>query len=450
VNEVEYARADDGTHVAYRVLGANIDGDARSDLVMASGGLIPMQVFEDDPGCVRLLEGLRSLGRVVVFDRRGLGQSDPIVDWDRPILDQWADDLSAVIEASAVRDPVVFAWDGRGVASRFAATHPTRLRALVLYQPVTMPDHGWDDWVTSQLGVLRENLDGGGQDDFLRRIAPSRAYDASFREWYARAGRLGASPATAARIWESVFRSRPADQLLEHVETPTLVLYRRDDAYSLGEAALLVASQISGATVVALDGADHFPFLGDVDAVVAEIAQFVVGERRLPPPQRLLAALMFTDLVASTEHAASLGDTRWKSVLDRHDAVVRAAVGGCGGTVIKTTGDGVLALLPSAGAAVRAAERTRDELATDGLAVRIGIHIGDIDRRGDDISGIGVHIAARTMAQADPGQIVVTASVPTAVTGQTTTFETLGVHTLKGVPGNWELFQLADTAQDHA
>jgi class 3 adenylate cyclase len=142
--------------------------------------------------------------------------------------------------------------------------------------------------------------------------------------------------------------------------------------------------------VVELDGADHFPFLGDVDAVFAEIAHFVVGERRLPPPQRLLAVLMFTDLVASTEHAASLGDTHWKSLLDSHDAVVRAAVGSCGGTVIKTTGDGVLALLPSAGAAVRAAERTRYELATEGLAVRIGIHIGDIDRRGDDLSGIAV------------------------------------------------------------
>jgi class 3 adenylate cyclase/pimeloyl-ACP methyl ester carboxylesterase len=449
VSEVEYARAGDGTHVAYRVLGSDADGDACSDVVMASGGLIPMQVFEDDPGCVRLLEGLCSLGRVVVFDRRGLGQSDPIVEWERPILDQWADDLSAVIEASGVIDPVVFAWDGRGVATRFAATHPAQLRALVLYQPVTMPDDGWDDWVTNQLGVLRDNLEGGGKD-FLERIAPSRASDASFRDWYARAGRLGASPASAARIWESVFCSRPADQLLAQVETPTLVLYRGGDAYAPGEAALLVASQISGATVVALDGADHFPFLGDVDAVVAEIAQFVVGERRLPPPQRLLAALMFTDLVASTEHAALLGDTRWKSVLDRHDAVVRAAVGSSGGTVVKTTGDGVLALLPSAGAAVRAAERTRDELATDGLAVRIGIHIGDIDRRGDDISGIGVHIAARAMAQADPGQIVVTASVPAAVTGQNTTFETLGARKLKGVPGNWELFQLADTRQRHS
>jgi len=404
-----------------------------------------MEVFGDDPRIVRLLQGLRSLGRVVVFDRRGLGLSDPIVDWDRPILDQWADDLRAVVDASGVQHPTVFAWDSYGVATRFAATYPDRLRLLVLHQPSTLPDDRWDDWIANRLGFVRDNL-GGGQDDFLEQIAPSRASDVSFRDWYTRAGRVGASPATAARIWESVFSSRPADQLLEHVETPTLVLYRRDNRYSPADAVRRAASQIKHATVVELVGADHFPFVGDVDAVVAETANFVVGERRIPAPQRLLTALMFTDLVASTERAALLGDARWKSVLDRHDAVVRAAVGSCGGTVVKTTGDGVLALLPSAGAALRAAERTRAELAVDGLAVRIGIHLGDIDRRGDDISGLSVHIAARTMAQADPGQIVVTASVPSAVTGQDTTFEPLGAHKLKGVPGEWELFQLTDAA----
>lgn len=185
------------------------------------------------------------------------------------------------------------------------------------------------------------------------------------------------------------------------------MLYRCDDASAPAEAALLVADQISGATVVELDGGDHFPFLGDVDAVVAEIAHFVVGERRLPPPKRLLAALMFTDLVASTERAASVGDARWKSVLDRHDTALRAVVGSCGGTVIKTTGDGILAILPCAGDALRAAERVRETLKLDGLDVRIGIHVGDIDRRGEDVSGLGVVVAARAMALAGANQIVV-------------------------------------------
>jgi class 3 adenylate cyclase/pimeloyl-ACP methyl ester carboxylesterase len=440
VREIEYARTEDGTHLAYRVLDAEAEGHSQNDIVMVSGGLFPMEVFEDDPGFVRLLQGLRSFGRMVVFDRRGIGQSDPIVDWERPILDQWADDLSAVVEASGAQDGVVFAWDGYGVATRFAARHSERLRLLVLHQPQAMAEDHWDEWVANRLLLLRENL---GQDTLLEQIAPSRADEASFRDWYRHAGRAGASPATAARIWESVYESRPGDQLLGEVETPTLVLYRRDNVYSPADAVRIAASQIRGATLVELAGADHFPFIGDVDSVVAEIADFVVGQRRLPPPQRLLAALMFTDLVASTERAASLGDTRWKSVLDRHDAVVRAAVGNCGGTVVKTTGDGVLAFLPSAGSAVRAAERIRDQLGVDGLAVRIGIHVSDIDRRGDDISGIGVNITARVMAVADSGEIAVTPSVPIALTGQVAAFETLGTHQLKGVPGEWELFRLS-------
>jgi len=435
---VEYARGSDGTHVAFRVLESDLSCDRPVDVVMVSGGLIPMEVFDEDPGFVRLLEGLRSFARVVVFDRRGLGLSDPIVDLNGPILDRWADDLAAVVEASAVQDPVVFAWDGYGIATRFAAQHPDRLRLLILHQPLTIPDDQWESWVTERRGFVRQNVDGVG-DNFLGQIAPSRASDSSFQAWYARAGRVGASPTTAGRIWDSVFTSRPADQLLEEVETPTLVLHRRDNAYSPSEWVRLAASQISGAKAVELDGADHFPFLGDVDALVAEIAAFVIGERRLPPPQRILAAVMYTDLVASTQRAVSLGDARWKFVLDRHDAALRGAVGGCGGTVIKTTGDGILATLPSAGAALRAAERVRDALAIEGLGVRIGIHLGDIDRRGDDVSGLGVVIAARAMALADSGQIVVTASIPPAVIGQTATFEPFGTYELKGIPGTWPL-----------
>ena len=160
VDGVENARTDDGAHVAYRILDQGAACDGPVDIVMVSGGLFPMEVYEDDPGFVRLLEGLCSVGRVVVFDRRGLGLSDPIVDWNRPVLDQWADDLSAVVASSGTTNPVVFAWDGKGVATRFAAAHRARLRQLVLYQPVTRPDDGWDEWVATQLGARRGNLNG--------------------------------------------------------------------------------------------------------------------------------------------------------------------------------------------------------------------------------------------------------------------------------------------------
>jgi class 3 adenylate cyclase/pimeloyl-ACP methyl ester carboxylesterase len=394
---------------------------------------------------VRFLEGLRGIGRVVIFDRRGIGLSDPIVDWERPILEQWADDLATVVEASGVRDPTVVSWDGYGVATRFAARYPERLRMLVVHHPqLPAGEDGWDGWVATRLGLMRDNV-AGRQADVIEWVAPSRAADASFRDWYARAGRMGASPATAARIWESIFDSRPRDQLLAEIETPTLVLHRRDAHWARAEDVRASAALINSATIVELDGADHFPFLGDVDGLVAEIANFVVGERRLPPPQRMLAAIMFTDLVGSTERAAQLGDARWKSVLDRHDLAVRAAVGAGGGTIVKTTGDGVLAVLPSTGAALRAADRVRQALRADELQVRVGVHVGDIDRRGDDVSGMGVVVAARVMAKSGAGEILVTASVLAAITGQSAEFEPLGVHELKGVPGEWELYRVADS-----
>jgi class 3 adenylate cyclase len=276
--------------------------------------------------------------------------------------------------------------------------------------------------------------------------APRRLGDPTFRDWYARAGRLGASPATAMRVWQSAVHSHPRDALLEQVVAPTLVLHRRDNVFIGHDVAAHARERMPHASVVELEGNDHFPFVGDVDALVAEIAAFVVGERRLPPPQRLLSAVLFTDLVGSTERAAAVGDEHWKSVLDRHDTAVRTIVGRCGGSVIKTTGDGVLALLPSAGISLRAAVTIRQDLAADGLDVRIGVHVGDVDRRGDDVSGLAVNIASRVMSHGGAGEIVVTASTVAAVAGQGAAFEPLGSHDLKGVPGSWELFRVAPDA----
>jgi class 3 adenylate cyclase len=253
---------------------------------------------------------------------------------------------------------------------------------------------------------------------------------------------MGASPSTAPRIWESAMRGA-RDALLEQVVAPTLVLHRRENRFAPPDVLTLAAEKIPHATLVELEGRDHFPFVGDVDALVAEIAAFVVGERRLPPPQRLLSAVLFTDLVGSTERASSLGDEDWKSVLDRHDATIRAIVGRAGGSVIKTTGDGVLALLPSAGGCLRVASAIRHDLRAEGLDARIGVHVGDIDRRGVDVSGLAVNIASRTMSKGGAGEIVVTAPVVAAVAGQAVAFEPLGAYDLKGVPGAWELFRLA-------
>jgi class 3 adenylate cyclase len=311
----------------------------------------------------------------------------------------------------------------------------------VLYEPMIAGDDDWALW--SARAMQRSKANMSGEADILTLVAPSRMADRTFRDWYGRAGRVGASPSTAPRIWESAMSAHPRDSLLERVVAPTLVLHRRDNAFATDDVLTLAGQRIPHVALVELEGRDHFPFVGDVDALVAEIGAFVVGERRVPPPQRLLSTVLFTDLVGSTERAASLGDEDWKSLLDRHDAAVRVIVERCGGSVIKTTGDGVLALLPSAGECLRVAAAIRRDLAAEGLDVRIGVHVGDIDRRGDDVSGLAVNIASRAMSKAGTGEIVVTAPVVGAVAGQAVAFESLGIHDLKGVPGAWELFRVA-------
>ena len=230
VVDVVYAQAGDGTHVAYRVLDADPSAEPARDIVMVPGGLFPLELFEEEPGFARLLDGLRALGRVITFDRRGIGQSDPIQDWERPVVDQWTDDLAAVVDASGADDIVLVTWDGFGVGSRYAAMHPERVSALVLYEPFVVADEDWESWSARRMQRGSANL--RGEDDILTEVAPSRIADREFRDWFARAGRMGASPSTAPRIWESVMRAPPRNALLEQVVAPTLVLHRRDNLFA--------------------------------------------------------------------------------------------------------------------------------------------------------------------------------------------------------------------------
>jgi class 3 adenylate cyclase len=279
-----------------------------------------------------------------------------------------------------------------------------------------------------------------GEGDLVERSIPSRIDEPAFRAWLDRAGRVGASPSVVARIVET--GTWFADGSVDYgaIRVPTLVLWRPDKALQVPTGAPDVARIVPDATLVDLPGDDFLAIGGEVDALLAEIAAFVTGERRLPPPERLLAAILFTDLVGSTERAAAVGDARWKLLLDRHDAAVRRSVGRHGGTVVKSTGDGVLATFPSATAGLRAADDVRAALARDDLQVRVGLHVGEIERRGDDVSGLGVHVAARVMHAAGPGEILVSAAVPLAAAGGEHRFTDRGERTLKGVPGAWRLF----------
>ena len=229
---------------------------------MVSGGLIPMEMFEEQPGFCRMLDGLRSLGRVIVFDRRGLGMSDPITSWERPITEQWTDDLATVIEAAGVEKVALVTWDGFGVGSRYTATHAEQVSALVLIEPMIVADDDWQSW--SDLVKQRSQANMRGESDILTLVAPSLIADRTFRDWYQRAGRVGASPATASRIWESAMRPSPRDALLERVIAPTLVLHRRDNHFVPDDVLARAGERLPHATLVELDGCDHFPFVGDV------------------------------------------------------------------------------------------------------------------------------------------------------------------------------------------
>jgi class 3 adenylate cyclase len=277
--------------------------------------------------------------------------------------------------------------------------------------------------------------------DWVGRVVPSRADDREFREWFDAAGRTGASPATAARVYDA-----PPPETVRALETahglitaPTLVIRAPKNLLGSSGHPDPVGTAIPNAQCVDVSGSD-FHWLGEgIDELLAEISCFVTGEVVLPVPGRRLCAVLMTDLVRSTEQAAAIGDIRWKSILDRHDATNREEVRRGGGAVANTTGDGVLATFPSVDHALHAATRIRTRLARESLVVRIGVHVGDVEQRGDDLAGIAVHIAARVMALAGPGEILVSPASPPTVLGTDHQFEPAGEYTLKGVPGAWLL-----------
>jgi class 3 adenylate cyclase len=435
-----------GHHVAYRVL----DGGADRDVVLFTpGGTVPMDFLERDRVGARLLEGLATIGRLILFDRRGIGLSDPITDWSIPLVEQWAHDLFAVVDAVCVCPPVVVCLgDYWGPARLFAAKHPRSLAGLVLYEP-TGPTAAVD-LAGAARDVLEREAGASPGTDWITRVCVSRADEQAFRDWFDAAGRTGASPAVAARIYE-----RPPEQAVKllaecqrEINVPTLVLRRPKNLMGSPSHPDPVATEIRSAKRVDLPGTDYHWLGEDIDSLLAETSRFVLGEARLPRPERELCAVVFTDLVGSTRHAETAGDGRWKAILDRHDSAILQEVARNGGVVVKSTGDGVLATLPSADRALRAAESIRGQLALDGLSTRLGIHVGDVERRGSDLAGVGVHIAARVMELAGPGEILVTASVPIAATGSAHEFEVVGQHKLKGVSGTWTI--LRDITRERA
>jgi class 3 adenylate cyclase len=429
--ETRYARAADGTRVAYQV-----HGEGPLDLVAAFGPASHLEIVWEPAAAARLLDRLGSFARVIRFDRRGTGLSDPTSA--PPTVDEYADDMLAVLDEVGAERPALY---GEGDAGRmcasFASAHPERTAALVLFgtsasgASVITPERR--DLI---LDIIEEHWGEGG---FLPMFGPSVADDQAFQRWWARFER-GAATHAAARALLEVGSRTDVSEALADIRVPTLVLHRSGD--TLVDVALgrEVAEQIPGARFVELPGIDNIGFLGDSDALLDEVEEFLTGDRRPRAPERVLATVLFTDIVQATDRAAQIGDRRWRDLLDEHDTIVRAQLERFGGREVKTIGDGFLASFELASAAVQCACAIRAGVAELGLELRAGLHTGECELIGDDLGGLGVHIGARVAAIAEPGEVLVSSTVCQAAAGSDCEFRARGRHRLKGVPGRWQLY----------
>jgi pimeloyl-ACP methyl ester carboxylesterase len=437
--ETSYAKSGD-VHIAYQVLGGG-----PLDLVYVPGWTSHVEYLWESPTTGRALRRLASFSRLILFDKRGTGMSDRVPEAALPTLEQRMDDVRAVMDAVGSERAAVFgASEGGPLSLLFSATYPERTTALILYGsfPVrkASPDYPWGLTPEQRTEFVEavEREWGKGADSAVRN--PS--VDERFAEWFATLCRMSASPGAALTLLRMNFEI-DVRAILPAIRVPTLILHRVGDLrVNVGNSRYL-AEHIPGAKYVELPGSDHYMWVGDDDPVTDEIEEFLTGARHAAEPDRVLATVLFTDIVGSTERAAVLGDRRWRELLDDHDAAVRRALARFRGREVKTTGDGFLATFDGPARAVRCASAVVEAVRALGLDVRAGVHTGEVELMGDDVGGIAVHIGARVAAEAGAGEVLVSSTVRDLVAGSGLAFEDRGARTLKGVPGEWRLLAVA-------
>lgn len=430
---------DEGCNVAYSVLG---DGDV--DIVLVPAFVTHLEMLADLPACRRFMERLASFGRVIVVEKRGTGLSDPVDH--TPTVEEWVSDVLAVMDAEgSTRAAVVGASEGGTTAMLLAATYPERTSQLVLIGTyarfASADDYPWgvspDAWDVFVEGVAAR----WGQGVLASNFAPSVAGDPEFVNWWARYQRSAASPGTILRLLEA-YPALDARHVLPSIQAPTLVLHRRDDLLVDVRHGRYLADHIPDARLVECEGADHLFFVGNTDDFLDEIEEFLTGVRHGPDVDRVLATVMFTDIVDSTRKAAEVGDHRWRELLVRHDDVVEREVERHRGRAIKSLGDGVMAAFDGPARAIRCGLAIRDAVPALGLTVRAGLHCGECEEVGEDLHGIAVNIAARVAAMGGDGEVLVSSTVRDLVAGTDLGFEDHGRHELRGVPGTWQLYRV--------
>jgi pimeloyl-ACP methyl ester carboxylesterase len=440
VPTTKYATNGD-VHLAYQVL-----GEGPLDLVLIESWVTHVEAFWEIPELARQRRRLAGMGRLIIFDRRGTGLSDPVPLDRLPDLETQVADICAVMDAAGSRQAAILGFtEGGPLALLLAASLPDRCRALVLCNTAARlsaaSDYPWAAPEEVLLEIVRRQAQSwaAGDADHLPRLAPSRVSDPHFTERHLRLGRVAVSPGAVAHYFrQSVLID--VRELLPVIQAPTLVLHRAHDQIAPPELGRYLADHIPDARFVEIDGSDHIWFTENADELVGEVEEFLTGTRASPDPDRRLATVLFTDIVDSTARAAAVGDTRWRALLDEHDSIVRQELARFGGHEVDTTGDGFLATFDGPGRAISCARALHDALARIGLAVRVGVHTGEVEVRGAQIGGLAVHIGARVAATGGGGDVVVSSTVKDLVAGSGLTFVDLGEHELKGVPGAWRLF----------
>lgn len=438
--ETRYAKSG-SYHIAYQVV-----GDGPFDLVIIPGFVSHVEMWWEQPVTARGLRRLASFARVIIFDKRGTGMSDRVNDTEPPTPEERMDDVRAVMDAAGSEQAaIVGSSEGGWMASLFAATYPKRVRALVLnatYPRSIQDDDFPEGWLPrSKMQERLEEIERAwlqGQPG-AEGLIPATDENESLTRWMGRMQRLGASPGAAVALARMDFAT-DIRSVLPSIHVPTLVMVREGDENL--PASRYMAQHIPGARFRVFPGNEHGLFFGEQDGTLGEIEEFLTGVR--PPSQsdRVLSTVLFTDIVESTRRAAELGDRRWKDLLDEHDAVVLDQLNFHRGRRVNSIGlgDGVLATFDGPARAIRCGQAICQGVRALGLQARAGVHTGEVEFRGEDLSGMAVHIGARVSALAGPGEVLVSGAVPLLVAGSGLVFEDRGEQQLKGVPGNWRLF----------